>query len=86
MIFFGVKNTIIFNLLGVSVLEASQVALVVKNVPAKAGDIRVVSLIPGSGRSPRGGHGNPLQYSCLENPLDRGSWWATVRGVTKNQK
>ena len=41
------------------------------------------SSIPGSGRSPGGGHGNPLQYSCLENPMDRGAWWATVRGVVK---
>ena len=41
--------------------------------------------IPGLGRSPRGGHGNPLQYSCLENHMDRGVWWATVHGVTKNQ-
>ena len=63
MIFFGVKNTVIFLLLGVSVLEASQVALVVKNLPAKAGDMRDVGLITGSGRSPGGGHGNPLQYS-----------------------
>ena len=52
--------------------------LVVKNLPASTGDIRDVGLIPGSGRSPGGGHGNPLQYSCLENPLDRGAWWATV--------
>ena len=50
---------------------ASQVALVVKNLPANAGDIRVVGLIPGWGRSLGGGHGNPLQYSCLENPMDR---------------
>ena len=41
-------------------------------------------LIPGPGRSPEGGHGNPLQYSCLENPMDRGAWWATVHRVTKN--
>ena len=41
--------------------------------------------IPGSGRSPGGGNGNPLQYSCLENPMDRGAWWATVHGVTKSQ-
>ena len=41
--------------------------------------------IPGSGRSPGGGHGNPLQYSCLKNPMDRGAWWATVHGVTKGQ-
>ena len=51
---------------------ASQVALVVKNSPAIAGDIRVTGLIPGSRRPPGGGHGNPLQYSCLENPMDRG--------------
>ena len=51
---------------------ASQVALVVKNSPAIAGDISDTGLIPGSRRSPGGGHGNPLQYSCLENPMDRG--------------
>ena len=62
---------------------ASQVALVVKNPPARAGDIRDSGLIPGSGTSPGGGHGNPLQYSCLENPMDRGGWRATVRGVTR---
>ena len=53
--------------------RASQVALVVKNPPANAGDIKDTSLILGSGRSPGGGHGNPLQYSCLENPMDRGA-------------
>ena len=58
--------------------------LVVKNPPASAGDIRDAGLIPGSGTSPGGGHGNPPQYSCLENPMDRGAWWATVHGVTKN--
>ena len=63
----------------------SQVALVVKNLPANAGDLRDVGLIPGSGRSPGVGNGNPLQYPCLENPMDRGAWWATVHGVTKNQ-
>ena len=52
----------------------SQVALVVENPPADAGDIRDVALIPGSGRSPGGGHGNPLQYSCLENRMDREAW------------
>ena len=64
---------------------ASQVVLVVKNLPANAGDIREVALIPGWGRSPGGRHGNPLQYSCLENPIDRGAWRATVNGVTKSQ-
>ena len=57
----------------------------VKNLPANAGDIRDVGSIPGSGRSLEGGHGNPLQHSCLENPMDRGAWQATVHGVTKNQ-
>ena len=63
---------------------ASQVALVVKDPPANAGDIREISLIPGLGRSPGGGHGTPLQYSCLDNPMDRGAWWATFHGVAKN--
>ena len=65
-------------------LWASQVVLMVKIPPANAGDIRDVGLIPGSGRSPGGGHGNPLQYSCLENPMDRGAWWATVHRVAKS--
>ena len=60
-------------------------ALVVKNLTANAGDIRVMGLIPGSGRSPGGGHDNPLQYFCLENPMDRGAWWATVHKVAKSQ-
>ena len=60
-------------------------ALVLKNLPANAGDIRDTGLIPGSGRSPGGRHGNPVQYSCLENPLDRGTCWATIHRVTKNQ-
>ena len=63
---------------------AFQVALVIKNRAANAGDIRDVGLIPGFGKSPGGGYGNPLQYSGLENPMDRGAWWATVHGVTKN--
>ena len=54
---------------------ASQVALVVKNPPANAGDVRTTGLIPGLGRSPRRGHSNPLLYSCLENPMDRGDSW-----------
>ena len=58
-------------------------ALVVKNPPADAGDLRDVGWIPGSGRSPGEGNGNPLQYSCLENPMDRGAWRATVHGVTE---
>ena len=54
--------------------KASQVALVVKNPPAYAGDIRDAGSVPGTGRSPRGGHDNLLQYSCLENPMDKGAW------------
>ena len=57
----------------------------VKNLPASAGDIKDVASIPGSGRLPGEGDGNPLQYSCLENPMDRGAWWATVHGVSKSQ-
>ena len=64
---------------------ASQVALVVKNLPAYAGDIRDVVLLPGSGRSPGGGHGNPPQYSCLQNSMNRGAWQAMVHGVAKSQ-
>ena len=59
--------------------------LVIENASAKAGYITDDGLIPGSGRSPREGHGNPLQYSCLENPKDRGAWWATVHIVAKGQ-
>ena len=57
---------------------------VVKNPPANAGDSGHMGSIPGSGRSSGGGHGNPLQYSCLENPVDRGVWWATVQRVAKS--
>ena len=60
--------------------RASLVVQMVKNLPAYAGDL---GSIPGSGRSPREGNGNPLQYSCLENPMDRGAWWATVHGVAE---
>ena len=60
-------------------------ALGVKNLPANAGDVRDVGLIPGLRRSPGGGHDNPFQYSCLENPKDRGTWQATVHRVTKNE-
>ena len=60
-------------------------ALAVKNPPANAGDIKDVGSIPGSGRSPGGGHDDPLQYSCLEKPMDRAAWWATVHGVSQSQ-
>ena len=62
-----------------------QVVLVIKNSPADVGDIRDTGLIFGLGRSPGEGNGNPLQYSCLENPMDRGAWRATVRRVTQSQ-
>ena len=58
-------------------------ALVVKNLPANTGDTGDLGSIPGSERSPGGGNGNLLQYSCLDNPMDRGAWWATVHGVAK---
>ena len=70
---------------GVLLFGASQVVPVVKNPPANAGDVRDMGSIPALGRSPGGGHGTPLQYSCLENPMDRGAWWATVNGVAKSQ-
>ena len=58
--------------------------LVVKNLPVNAGDIKDLGSVSGLGRSPGGGHGNPLQYSCLENPMDRGAWRATVHRVAKS--
>ena len=58
--------------------------VVVKNSPDKAGDTGDLGSTPGSGKSPGGGRGNPLQYSCLGNPLNRGTWWTTVHGVSKN--
>ena len=58
--------------------------MVLKNPPVNAGDIRATGLTPGSGRFPGGGHGNPLQYSCLESPMDRRAWWATVCGVAQS--
>ena len=57
--------------------------LVLKNPPASSGDVRDVGLMPGWGRFPGGGHGSPLQYSGLENPMDRVAWWATVHGGCK---
>ena len=60
-------------------------ALVVKNLPGNAGDIRDTGSIPGSGRSPGGKHGKTLQYSCLENPMDRGAWKAIVHRIAKSR-
>ena len=64
-------------------LRASQVALVVKNLPVNAGNTRVIGSIPGPERSPGEGNGNPRQYSCLEKSMDREAWHATVHGVTR---
>ena len=64
---------------------ASQVALVEKNLPSNAGDVRDAALILGSGRSSGERHSNPLQYSCLENPIDRGAWQATVHRIIQSQ-
>ena len=85
--FFGPLNWFLCNIWFMFMCEfcwSSQMTLVVKNLPANAGDVRDVSSIPGLGRSPGGGRGNPLQFSCVENPMDWGTWQATVLGVTKN--
>ena len=74
----------VLTVLFIFLLRASQVVLVVKNLPANAGDLREAGLIPGSGRSPGGRNNNPLQYSCLENPRDRRAWRATVHGLAKS--
>ena len=80
---------LLLRILSMYLYGAYQVALVVKTNkqkknPANEGDLRDASSIPGSGRSPGEEHGNPLQCSCLENPMDRGAWQATVQGVTKS--
>ena len=64
---------------------ASHVAPMIKEPPSNVGDITDAGLIPGLGRSPGGGHDNPLQYSHLESTMDRGAWWAIVHGITENQ-
>ena len=63
---------------------ASQMTLVVKNLPASVGVVRDVGSVSGLGRSPGGGHSNPLQHSCLESPMDRGAWWAASHSVSKS--
>ena len=80
--FFHVNWYFVYNL---NIVGDFQVVLVVKNQPANAGEESDMGLIPGSGRSPGVGNGNPLQYACLENSMDRGAWQATVHGVTKSQ-
>ena len=71
-----VISHVVLILISLVINGASQVALMVKNLSANAGDVRDMCLIPGSERSPGGGHGNPLQYSCLKNPMDKGAWQA----------
>ena len=68
---------------GFSPSWASQVALVVNNLPANAGDIKDTGFIPESGGAPGEGDGNPRHYSCLQNPRDRGAWWASVHGIAE---
>ena len=81
----GLESEIIVKIISLVLPFRASQTLGVKNSLANAGDIRDTDLIPGLGRSPGGGHSHPLQYSCLENALDRGSWWATVHGVAKSQ-
>ena len=76
------RNVLYFTHLGSSRVFPGGTSI--KNLPANAGDLGDLYSIPGSGRSPGGGHGIPLQYSCLENPVDRGAWQAIVHGVTKS--
>ena len=74
-------NSLLLSHLG----RASQVVLVIKNLPVNAGDIKDVGSIPGWGRSPGEVNGNPLRYSCLENSMDRGAWQATFHGIAKDR-
>ena len=67
------------------IIGASQEALVVNNAPANAGDLTDAGSIPGSGRCPGEGNGNPFQYSCLMNPMDREAWWATIHRAAQSR-
>ena len=78
------QNSMEFCLVNLLV-RAFQVVRVVNNLPASARDLRTMGSIPGSGRSPGEGHGKPLQYSCLENPMDRGAWRAMVHRVSQSK-
>ena len=78
----NVRNTLKYTKI---IFMGSQLVLVVKNLPVSPGDVRDVGLIPGLGRFPGGGHGNPLRYFCLENLIDREAWLATFHRVAKSQ-
>ena len=81
----GKSPVFILNFTHTSGILVSQVALTVKNPPANPGEVRDSGSVPGLGRYPGERNGNALQCSCLENPMDRGAWWATVHGVTKSK-
>ena len=81
---FKASETFLRSCVKIRLQRASQVALVVKNLLANARNVRDVSSIPGLGRSPGGENGNPLQYCCLNNPMDRGAWRATAHRVAKS--
>ena len=81
----SIKRNKKLSVVKINIFKASQVALVVKNLPANAGPTRDLGSITGSGRSPGEGNGYPLQYSCLEDSVDRGAWRAVVHGVTKSR-
>ena len=84
-VYAGLSHCTFFHLMISLCLVSLPSGTVVKNPPANAGDPGDIGLIPGSGRAPEGGSSNPLQYSCLGNPVDRGAWWATVHGVERSQ-
>ena len=81
----GYQLSILYVVVCICQSQAFQVSLVVKNPPIKAGDVIDAGSASGLERSPGGGLGNPPEYSCLENPMERGAWWATVHGVAKSQ-
>ena len=81
----GALNQVVIIMMYVNKVQGFPCSLAVQNSSAHAGDVKDTDLIPGWGRSPGGGYGNPLPYSCLENPMDRGACWATVYRVGKNQ-
>ena len=89
LLYWGVSKRYLFRFLTlvfyIYIFRVSQLVLVVKNPPANVGDLRDAGSIPWLGQSPAGGNDNSLQYSCLENPMDRNAWWAMVHRVAKSQ-